>query len=165
MRTMKIWLGVVLVVALAAPAWAQEDHDRELGQRLERLERQVHQLAEHMEHMTPAPQQQHLAPVPPMQRAPGMPEMGGPGRPLTPGAVQQQPALSCHAPHWLKFVLLVVLICNVLLAVWVFSDIRNRGQGSGLFIVLALLIGIPAVVAYALIRIGDRVGPVVPPRV
>jgi len=43
-----------------------------------------------------------------------------------------------------------------MLAVWVYTDIRKRGEGHGIFIVLALLGGIPATVLYALVRIGDK---------
>jgi hypothetical protein len=49
-----------------------------------------------------------------------------------------------------------MLVVHVLLAVWVFGDIRKRGEGSGIFIVLALLIGIPGTALYLLARIGDR---------
>lgn len=52
------------------------------------------------------------------------------------------------------FVWLAVI--HVLLAFWVYSDIRKRGEGHGIFIILALLGGIPATVVYALVRIGDR---------
>jgi hypothetical protein len=51
---------------------------------------------------------------------------------------------------------LVGIVFNILLAVWIFTDIRKRGEGSGIFIVLALLAGIPAAIIYTLTRIGDR---------
>ena len=52
--------------------------------------------------------------------------------------------------------LLVAVVFNILLAVWIFTDIRKRGEGSGIFIALALLAGIPAAIIYALVRIGDK---------
>ena len=52
--------------------------------------------------------------------------------------------------------ILVGFIFNILVAVWIFTDIRKRGEGSGLFIALALLAGIPAAIIYAIVRIGDK---------
>ena len=34
-------------------------------------------------------------------------------------------------------VLLGGIVCNILLAIWIFTDIRKRGEGSGIFIALA----------------------------
>lgn len=56
----------------------------------------------------------------------------------------------------LRLVFVVGLICNILLAVWIFGDIRKRGEGSGIFVVLALFAGIPAAIIYSLVRLGDR---------
>ena len=56
----------------------------------------------------------------------------------------------------LRCVLSILAVIHVLAAVWVYSDIRKRGEGSGIFIVLALLGGIPATILYALVRIGDK---------
>jgi hypothetical protein len=52
----------------------------------------------------------------------------------------------------------VWLVCNVLLASWIFTDIRKQGQGHGIFIALALLAGFPAAILYAVVRIGDKKG-------
>ena len=62
------------------------------------------------------------------------------------------PAARC----FLRAVLLVLAVIHVLLASWVYTDIRKRGEGHGIFIVLALLGGIPATILYALVRIGDK---------
>ena len=56
----------------------------------------------------------------------------------------------------IRFCCLVAFIFNILIAIWIFTDIRKRGEGSGIFIVLALLAGVPAAIIYALVRIGDR---------
>ena len=61
-----------------------------------------------------------------------------------------------HAHCVLKCLLSVLIVVHVLLAVWVFTDIRKRGEGHGIFIVLALLAGLPAAILYALVRIGDK---------
>jgi hypothetical protein len=55
-----------------------------------------------------------------------------------------------------RAILLVWLACNVLLASWIFTDIRKLGQGHGIFIALALLAGFPAAILYAVVRIGDK---------
>jgi hypothetical protein len=51
--------------------------------------------------------------------------------------------------------LLGCAVVHVLTAVWVFQDIRVRGAGSGLWIVIALLAGLLGVLVYAVVRIGD----------
>jgi len=55
--------------------------------------------------------------------------------------------------------ILVMAIVHIALAIWVYGDVQKRGvAGRGIFIVLALLAGIPATILYALVRIGDRCG-------
>ncbi|HVM62360.1 MAG TPA: hypothetical protein VMV72_15985 [Verrucomicrobiae bacterium] len=56
----------------------------------------------------------------------------------------------------LKGVLLVWAVCNILLASWIYTDIRKLGQGHGIFVALALLAGFPAAILYAVVRIGDK---------
>jgi len=51
---------------------------------------------------------------------------------------------------------LIGLIFNILLAIWIYTDIRKRGEGSGIFIALALFAGIPAAIIYSIVRIGDK---------
>ncbi len=36
-----------------------------------------------------------------------------------------------------RLMALVCMVCNVLLAIWIFTDIRKRGEGSGIFVALA----------------------------
>jgi len=55
-----------------------------------------------------------------------------------------------------RTILVVWVVCNVLLASWIFTDIRRLGQGHGIFIALALLAGFPAAILYAVVRIGDK---------
>jgi hypothetical protein len=57
-------------------------------------------------------------------------------------------------PFW-RCILFYLAIIHLLLAYWVFSDLRKRGEGHGIFVVLVLLGGLPAAVVYALVRIGD----------
>ena len=51
---------------------------------------------------------------------------------------------------------LIGILCNILLAIWIFTDIRKRGEGSGIFVAMALVAGIPAAIIYSLVRIGDK---------
>ncbi len=51
--------------------------------------------------------------------------------------------------------LLLVLVVHILVAVWVYQDIRRRGCGSGIWIVIALLTGLLGTLVYAVARLGD----------
>ncbi|MCI0499583.1 MAG: hypothetical protein L0Y36_07880 [Planctomycetales bacterium] len=98
---------------------------RQQQERLDRLEQVQRRLMERME-IKPA--------VPPMHTK---------ARPY-----------EAHKRFWCM-VMLVCAVVHVLAAVWVFQDIRARGAGSGLWIVIALLAGLMGVLVYAVIRIGD----------
>jgi len=52
--------------------------------------------------------------------------------------------------------LLLVLVVHILVAVWVYMDIRQRNRGSGIWVVIALLAGLLGVLVYAVVRIGDE---------
>jgi len=64
-----------------------------------------------------------------------------------------------HAEHNEKDdlhpLLLLVLVVHVLVAVWVYQDIRRRGCGSGIWIVIALLTGLLGTLVYAIVRLGN----------
>ena len=75
-----------------------------------------------------------------------------------PVRVTLTPAMEAVVWHALKIIkvnLMVILACHVLLAVWVFLDIRKRGEGHGIFIALALLAGFCGAILYALVRLAD----------
>lgn len=55
-------------------------------------------------------------------------------------------------PHPL---LLLVIVVHILLAVWVYMDIRQLNRGSGIWIVLVLLAGLLAAIVYAIVRLGN----------
>jgi len=60
--------------------------------------------------------------------------------------------------HRCKAMFLFVIVCfvvHVLLAVWVYQDIRRRQCGSGIWIVIVLLAGLLGVLPYAIVRLGD----------
>jgi hypothetical protein len=84
--------------------------------------------------------------------------MPAPQQPTAPACATCPVVRRCPVGKLLGPLFLVLAIIHVMLAVWVFTDIRKRGEGSGIFIVLALLAGIPGTILYALVRIGDRVG-------
>ena len=65
--------------------------------------------------------------------------------------------------HWRKAqkggphpLLALILIVHILAAVWVYQDIRQRGCGSGIWIVIALLTGLLGTLVYAVVRLGDE---------
>ena len=51
--------------------------------------------------------------------------------------------------------LLLVLVVHILVAVWVYQDIRRRGCGSGIWIVIVLLTGLLGTLVYAVVRLGE----------
>ena len=53
------------------------------------------------------------------------------------------------------FIMVMCLVVHILVAVWVFQDIRTRGTGSGLWIVIALIAGLLGALVYAVVRLGD----------
>jgi hypothetical protein len=157
----------VLGFGKPAVAVAAEEREPQPGDRLQQLERRINELAQRQEQVLrrfdarrdqqaqPAPQwrmpRQGRLPAPP-------PNLENPRRPL--------PAAGMPAPEMLKarkglhdligLIVLIGIICNILLAIWIFTDIRKRGEGSGIFIALALVAGIPTAIIYALVRIGDK---------
>lgn len=52
--------------------------------------------------------------------------------------------------------LIACAVVHVLVAVWIYQDIRHRNAGSGLWIVLGLLAGLLAALVYAVVRLGDK---------
>jgi hypothetical protein len=67
--------------------------------------------------------------------------------------------ISDHQKHSNKSVvvpfIILCLVVNILVAVWVYQDIRKRNAGSGIWIVIALLAGLLGVLVYAIVRVGD----------
>lgn len=162
-------LAAGLVLGTGTTSVAAQDRERgDLNERLNRLERGVQEMAQHqqkmMQHFTavmqhpgakpmmapgashPKPMMAPGAPCPmPMPPKPGMPAMG-PKCPLKP------------CPYLWVALLGLAATVNILLAVWIFTDIRKRGEGHGIFVALALVAGIPTAIIYALVRIGDKKG-------
>jgi hypothetical protein len=55
----------------------------------------------------------------------------------------------------LGFLFLICAIVHILVAVWVYMDIRQLNRGSGIWIVIALLTGLLGALVYAVVRLGD----------
>lgn len=143
---------------------------------LERLEQRVNEMAQRQEQLMQqlAMQREGQAPM----AGPGredfrppraLPDRTGMGQPMPPagapaladfpapaGPPAAVPEHRMDLAGLVKLCLLVAFVFNILLAVWIFTDIRRRGEGSSIFIVLALLAGIPAAIIYSLVRIGDK---------
>ena len=167
-----------LMAAFAALVWcggrtvvfAADEDQGKAGDRLERLERRVNEIAQRQEQLLRRldAQQERQSPAAVQgpegfRRRGPLPGLGNlrrpePGAPAAPAA----PAVPMAGRHWekiaclLKLCFVVGCIFNILIAVWIFSDIRKRGEGSGIFIALALLAGIPTAIIYAIVRIGDK---------
>lgn len=182
MKSLSWRLGLAAVCAAltmfgrVTPALAAEPDSGGPADRLERLERRVNEMAQRQEQLIRrlGAQQEGQAPmaaVGPENMRPAKPLRGraGIGQPTPPAgapALADVPA-SAGPPATvpkcckdlaglLKLCLLAAFVFNILVAAWIYTDIRKRGEGSGIFIALALLAGIPAAIIYSLVRIGDK---------
>ena len=52
--------------------------------------------------------------------------------------------------------LMLIISLHILLAVWVYKDIRNKDSESGIWIIIALVAGLPGVAVYAIVRLGNK---------
>ena len=60
--------------------------------------------------------------------------------------------------HCVGFMFLCIIV-HLLLAIWVYQDIRRRNMGSGIWIVVTLLTGFLGALLYAIVRLGDKSAP------
>lgn len=145
-----VLFAVFALIATPARAQQAQQSSESSSERIQRLERRVNELAEH--------QQQLMRQAGGNQQQGQPPQMGAPGHPMPPP--HAPPMRDERARKGLKgLVSLFILTCiifNILIAIWIFTDIRRRGTGSGLFIVLALIAGVPTAIIYAIVRIGDN---------
>jgi hypothetical protein len=166
-----------LTLGITLPAVAAEEDRGGPADRLERLERRLNELAQRQEQFMkrlgpmlerreqaapagrenlrpgkPFPDREGMSPpAPPIGREKIRRSLPAEG-PFAPGA-----AKALHDIHGLVTLCIFgAIIFNILLAIWIFTDIRKRGEGSGIFIALALVAGIPAAIIYSLVRIGDK---------
>ena len=162
-----VTLAALTLCSRTPPVFAADEDPAGPGDRLNRLERRVNALAERQEQL--------------MRQAGGPPEGQGPMMRRFGPPQDQQGAMPSRDPEnfrqpmappgtpfpmaakvlhdiegMVRLMMLVWIICNILLAVWISSDIRKRGEGSGIFVALAVVAGIPAAIIYSLVRIGDK---------
>jgi hypothetical protein len=125
--------------------------------RLDRLERRVNEMAERQEqfmHRTGAQERRGAMAGPLDQNVrPSPPPLGAPAAP--PHDARAAKLVKCVCDT-LGLLFVIGILCNILLTIWIFTDIRKRGEGSGIFVALALVAGIPAAIIYALTRIADK---------
>ncbi len=55
----------------------------------------------------------------------------------------------------LALLLVICAVVHILVAIWVYMDIRQLNRGSGIWIVIALLAGLLGALVYAIVRLGD----------
>jgi hypothetical protein len=158
-------VSCLMLFSSSRPALSAEEDPSSTGGRIQRLEQRINQLAERQEQMLRrlgGVQEQQLNPpmnMPQERQGPMVsPRPENSRRAL---AEAEKPALvvakaNQHLHDLLGLMMLVWLVCNILLAVWIFTDIRKRGEGPGIFIALALVAGIPTAIIYSLVRIGDK---------
>jgi hypothetical protein len=92
------------------------------------------------------------------QQEHAVPKQAATGLQQPPIRVTMSPAMEgvfWHAMRVAKVGLVAMFACHILLAVWIFLDIRKRGEGNGIFIALALLAGFCGAILYALVRLAD----------
>ena len=51
--------------------------------------------------------------------------------------------------------ILGIVVVHILLTIWVYRDIKERGKGSGIWVAVVLLAGILGTIPYAIVRLGD----------
>lgn len=158
-------LAAVTLSGRTTAVFAADEERAGPGDRLERLERRINEIAQRQEQLMRRlnAEQERQAPGLPGRegmRPPGpLPGLGNAPQPLPPAAAPANPVAQ-HAwkkiADMVKFCCFMGFIINILIAVWIFTDIRKRGEGSGVFVALALLAGIPTAIIYAIVRIGDK---------
>lgn len=149
------------------PVFAAEDNPPGPDERLQRLERRINELTEQQDQMMRRLEAQREGRGPMGRRLGALADAPGPMPP--PGSENIQPAPPPAGPNFpamvrihrlgdlVRLMALWFIVCNILLAIWIFTDSRKRGEGSGIFIAVALLAGVPAAIIYSLVRIGDKV--------
>jgi hypothetical protein len=152
-------LAGLATFARSTPVFAQE-HNVPM-ERLERLEQRINEMAERQEQFMRriGAQMERQGPMaqagPEHLRQPG-PPMQGARPPMLPGGAPPAARHLKGLHDALGFLFFLGFICNILMAVWIFTDIRKRGEGSAIFVAMALFAGIPAALIYAVTRLADK---------
>jgi hypothetical protein len=154
---MKRWLAIAAVIVFSSIVIAADESPRpapdaprpDRPMAAERIGNALRQQAERLERL----EQQQARPM----EMKGRPLRTPDARPFM-GKARPMPKDVRHVYPRHRFLCGMMLVCavvHILAAIWVFQDIRARGAGSGLWIVIALLAGLLGVLVYAVIRLGD----------
>lgn len=137
-----------------------QEHRRDLGfkQRMQEFERKRNALLESRRNLMDQP----VPPLPPtkVMNCPGMqncPMMAGnniQGSPVI-GKFGGCPMAAKKCRDAAGLFMLVMLVVHILLAIWVYQDIRKRNSESGIWIIIALLTGLLGTAVYAIVRLGE----------
>jgi hypothetical protein len=129
----RILLGLVVVLMAGSPAWCEE---RELD------------VAQEMEHLQVQREQAEFRFDQEMREL----ELGERRMELA----QRNAKRPAHKAGEIAHVIwLVCMVTHLLMALWVYQDVRKKDNGNGIWIVITLLVGFFGAAVYALIRIGD----------
>ena len=162
-------VSCVMLFGNPKPAFSADENRGGGGpdERLQRLERRINELTERQDEMmrrlgaSQGPHQPTMNQPGVSQGRPGqMPSLGPENMqspmPMTGWRFPMEGRPPLQGGGVLRLVFLVWIVCNILVATWIFTDIRKRGEGAGILIALAIVAGIPAAIIYCLVRIGDR---------
>jgi hypothetical protein len=157
-------ISCLALLGSPTPVRAAADNPAAPADRLQQFEQRINQMADRQEQMmrrldAALAAREQSAPQPGAPSAPPPPPGYETSRPALPLAGANHPVAAkilndIHGMMGLVF--LGCILFNLLLAFWIFTDIRKRGEGSGIFVALALVAGIPAAIIYSLVRIGDK---------
>jgi hypothetical protein len=140
----------------AMPAQGADNDPAAPGDRIQRLERRLEDLANRQEQIMRRLEAQR-GEQPGLMRPPAAANAERPlVRPESSPEDRRAERPAEAIAHLLGLMFLVGVLCNILLAIWIFTDIRKRGEGHGIFVALALIAGIPTAIIYSLVRIGDK---------
>jgi hypothetical protein len=151
------WMATLVGVLAAGGAVRVFAQERDVpGERLERLERRVNELAQRQEQFMRRleAQGERRGQLPGLRRENLRQPLRPPDAPAPPPPHAAKLVKGLSDTLGLFFV--VAILCNILLTIWIYTDIRKRNEGSGLFVALALVAGVPAALIYALTRIADK---------
>jgi len=136
---------------LSQIAQHQEQFMHQVGDQMNRLDQRLNQIAERQEQLMRQVGSQ-------MERMGATPQGGAQNlhqsRPPEGRPPAVRPMKAVHDLLGLFFI--CYMVCNILMAIWIFTDIRKRGEGPAIFVAVALVAGFPAALVYSLIRIGDK---------
>ena len=131
-----IALGLIAAMVLAAPAIAEE-HEMDIEREMEHLELQHARAEFEFDQQTR--------------------DMDLQERQLELEMMRRQIDRPQKSPKDEKEggIVVLLLAVHILMAIWVYKDVRRKNSGNGIWIVITLLAGFFGAAVYALIRLGD----------